>query len=150
MEAFDGINRDSIIKSFKDCGINLALDGKEDNLLNPRVQEKDECLKITQEVLLSTFDDHNIDEGLELREEFISSNLDNSYESSDERISESEDSGDEHEEEEEDSSKVRRSQSSNELNLQHEFVNQIKIEENMIIETTKKRILEPVEVFLNL
>ena len=36
LEAFDRINKDSIIHSFKHCGINLALDGNDDRMLNSR------------------------------------------------------------------------------------------------------------------
>ena len=59
LEVFNGINQDLIAKPFKHCGINLSLDGKEDHLLNPKMEVKDEFLNTIREALLSASESRN-------------------------------------------------------------------------------------------
>ena len=125
LEAFDGINQESIMNSFKHCAINLSLDGKEDHLLNKKIDSSEEFMATVSETLLSQAEYPEIDEITELREEFIAAASENTFEPTMDNFEHVENSSDE----DEDNAEVN--QFKDTQRIDHELA--------MIIEVSKMR-----------
>jgi hypothetical protein len=133
LSAFNEIKRDSIINSFKHCGITLSLDGKEDHLLNPKIKDKEDFLNRIREILIGEDQDIScaeLDEALNLRNEFLETQVENTFEPTRDQVELSDSSDDDEEND------------SNDFipgSIEEELAIQIKQEEGVEILTSKRR-----------
>lgn len=135
LESFDELGRDSLVNSFKHCGITHSLDGSEDNMINSRIKDKDQISAVLRENFFNMPEDPNIDEYSEIREEFLENDIEATYEpTEDSDNSSSTDSSDE----EAGIDREKNNQRPQD-NIDLDLIKQAE-EEKMVINTSKVRI----------